>query len=95
MANAAQYEVDDFANDISLAKDSHIDAFALNMAYGVSTSEQAVANVFTAAESLGFQLFFSFDYAGNGSWPQSDVIAFLQKYSPSSAHYEYNGKPFV
>ncbi|KAJ5305400.1 uncharacterized protein N7443_005060 [Penicillium atrosanguineum] len=95
MASAAQYEVDDFKNDISLAKGSHIDAFALNMAYGVSTSEQAVANVFNAAESLGFQLFFSFDYAGNGSWPQSDVIAFLQKYSLSSAHYKYGGKPFV
>jgi hypothetical protein len=95
MANAAQYEESDFENDIALAKDSHIDAFALNMAYGVASNEQSVANAFNAAETLGFKLFFSFDYAGNGSWPKSDVIGFLQKYSSSSAHYNYNGKPFA
>ncbi|KAE8132052.1 glycosyl hydrolase family 71-domain-containing protein [Aspergillus pseudotamarii] len=89
------YEVSDWKHDMTLAQEAHIDAFALNMAHNEATNEQSVENAFQAAESLVFQLFFSFDYAGNGPWPQAEVIAMLQKYSSSSAHYRYQGKPFV
>lgn len=65
------------------------------MAYGVESNERSVTNAFEAAESLEFQLFFSFDYAGNGSWPQSQVISLLQKFSSKPAYYHYNEKPFV
>ncbi|OGM50849.1 hypothetical protein ABOM_000547, partial [Aspergillus bombycis] len=95
VGNTERYEVSDWKHDITLAQEAHIDAFALNMAHNEATNERSVRNAFQAAESLGFQLFFSFDYAGNGPWPQSEVIAMLQKYSSSSAHYRYQGKPFV
>lgn len=59
------------------AQAAHIDAFALNMAYNDPTNIEALPAAFSAAESVGFSLFFSFDYAGNGDWPQSDVIALI------------------
>lgn len=65
------------------------------MAHDEATNGESVANAFTAAESLGFKLFFSFDYAGNGPWLQSEVISMLKKYSSSSAHFQHDGKPFV
>jgi hypothetical protein len=44
---------------------------------------------------MGFQLFFSFDYAGSGAWPKSTVIDYLTQYGSNTAYYHYNGKPFV
>ncbi|KAK1847219.1 alpha-glucanase [Colletotrichum chrysophilum] len=73
ITNSANYTADDWLDDIAKAKAAHIDAFALNMAYGDPTNEKSVANAFQHASSLGFQLFFSFDYAGNGPWPKSVV----------------------
>ncbi|KAJ5720907.1 uncharacterized protein N7483_008841 [Penicillium malachiteum] len=95
MANTAQYDVSDWKRDISLAKEAHLDAFALNMAYGMPGNEQSAANAFLTAEDLGFQLFFSFDYAGNGSWPQSQIIYYLQKYASSPAYYKHQKRTFV
>lgn len=48
--------------------DAHIDAFALNMAWEDDTNNPSVEMAFTAANVMGFKLFFSFDYAGNGPW---------------------------
>lgn len=95
MANTEAYEINDWRQDISLAQEAHIDAFALNMAYGTPQMERSTANAFATAEDLGFMLFFSFDYAGNGSWPQDQIVNYLQKYAPSSAYYTYQGKTFV
>ncbi|KAK9239186.1 glycosyl hydrolase family 71-domain-containing protein [Lipomyces kononenkoae] len=36
-------------------------------------------SAFSAADGIGFKLFLSFDYAGNGPWPLSDVVALLLK----------------
>lgn len=58
-------------------------------------NDNSIANAFAAAESLGFKLFFSFDYAGNGPWPISEVTSLLNKYSSSAAHFRHNNKPFV
>lgn len=74
---------------------AHIDAFALNMAYGDPLNDIQVPIAFAAAGSAGFQLFFSFDYAGNGSWPKAAVEAMINKYSGEAAYYHYNSKPFV
>ena len=46
-------------------------------------------------EHGSFQLFFSFDYAGNGAWAKSDVTALIQQYGGNSAHFKRDGKPFV
>ncbi|GFF43033.1 mutanase Pc12g07500 [Aspergillus lentulus] len=95
VGNTARYTVSDWKNDISLAQDAHIDAFALNIAHGEATNDKSIADAFAAAESLGFKLFFSFDYAGNGPWPLSEVTRLLKQYSSSSAHFRHNNKPFV
>ncbi|CAD0091638.1 unnamed protein product [Aureobasidium vineae] len=83
-----------FMRDIRLAQDSHIDAFALNIANNGGYAGQ-VANAFSAANSLGFKLFFSFDYAAQGAFAQQDVINLINQYRSNGAYYQYNGKPFV
>lgn len=95
MANTGNYDSHDWNKDITLAQEAHIDAFALNMAHGVPANDKSVEEAFKVAEKLAFQLFFSFDYVGNGSWPQSDVINMIQKYSSSSAHYRHQDRPLV
>lgn len=76
--------------------EAHIDAFALNIAFGDEGNQGSIANAFSAAESLGFKLFFSFDYAGGiSAWPLGTVVDFTNQYSSSSAYFQYFGKPFV
>ncbi|OHE92970.1 glycosyl hydrolase family 71 [Colletotrichum orchidophilum] len=65
------------------------------MAYGDPTNENSVAAAFQHASSLGFQLFFSFDYAGNGPWPKSEVESLINSYSGSGAYFHYQSRPFV
>ncbi|KAL4948285.1 glycosyl hydrolase family 71-domain-containing protein [Aspergillus filifer] len=43
VTNSANYTSDDWENDIQLAQDAHIDAFALNMAYADPTNTDALA----------------------------------------------------
>ncbi|KAK3936682.1 peptidase S8/S53, subtilisin/kexin/sedolisin [Diplogelasinospora grovesii] len=76
---------------------AHIDAFALNIAAGYSSNAAQVANAFKAVVSVGvnFQFFFSFDYAGNGSWAITDVESYLTGYINKAAYYRYNNQPFV
>ncbi|KAF4231002.1 hypothetical protein CNMCM6805_000525 [Aspergillus fumigatiaffinis] len=80
---------------MNLAMEAHIDAFALNIAAGWVGNDAQIANAFTAANSLGFKLFFSFDYAGNGPWAESDVYNLIRTYGWNAAYYQYNGAPFV
>ncbi|RWQ93422.1 glycosyl hydrolase family 71-domain-containing protein [Paecilomyces variotii] len=94
VTNTAEYVWDDFENDIKLAQEAHIDAFALNMAAG-DDANTVVPLFFQAAESLGFKLFFSFDYAGNGAWEINDVLGYIKLFGSSPAYYQYNGQPFV
>lgn len=97
MGNTPSWTIDDWTYNIQLAADAHIDAFALNIAQGWYANDKSIADAFAAAEALGskFQLFFSFDYAGNNSWAEADVISLINQYSSSSAYYHYNGSPFV
>ncbi|RAK98769.1 glycoside hydrolase family 71 protein [Aspergillus ibericus CBS 121593] len=96
LGNAWNYTLATWKEDMTLAQAAHIDAFALNMGYGDSSTATQAALAFEAANSVGFKLFFSFDYeGGTGAWPQADVITYLNKYGSNSAHYKYNGKPFV
>ncbi|KAJ9367746.1 CAZyme family GH71 and CBM24 [Paecilomyces variotii] len=95
VTNAGNYTPDNWSTDMKHAQDAHIDAFALNMAYDDPANMIALPKAFTAADSMGFKLFFSFDYAGNGNWPESDVINLINQYSTRSSYYFYNGKPIV
>lgn len=94
VGNAYNYTLDDWSTDITLAKQAHIDAFAMNMAYDVNIAAP-LADAFAVAGSLGFKLFFSFDYAGNGSWPKDDVAGLLVTYTSLPAYFQYNGKYLV
>ncbi|KAK5123833.1 hypothetical protein LTR85_002469 [Meristemomyces frigidus] len=95
VTNSGNYTTSTWADEFALAQTARIDAFALNMGVGDSANEQGVADAFAAAAGTGFQLFFSFDYAANGAWAESDVIQYLTTYGSNSAHYQYDGKPFV
>ncbi|KAK2060410.1 hypothetical protein LY76DRAFT_615060 [Colletotrichum caudatum] len=95
VGNTENYTSSDWADDMRLAKRAHIDAFALNMAHGEAVNEGALVAAFSAASAAGLQLFFSFDYAGNGPWPQETVIQFIDKYASSGTYFRYKGKPFV
>ncbi|OLN85639.1 Mutanase Pc12g07500-like protein 5, partial [Colletotrichum chlorophyti] len=94
VSNAQNYTLSDWADEIKLAQAAHIDAFALNTAYDQGDGRQYDL-AFSAASSAGFKLFFSFDYAGNGPWPASEVLSILKKFKGSSAHFLHNNKPFV
>ncbi|KAK4170859.1 glycosyl hydrolase family 71-domain-containing protein [Triangularia setosa] len=87
VSNAANYTVENWEYDIQLAKDAHIDAFALNMAYNEGTDSVSIAR--------NFKLFFSFDYAGRGPWPRAAVMSTILNYKDRSAHFRYNGQPFA
>lgn len=95
MGNTANWTLADWKSDISIAKSSHIDAFALNIAAGEPANDIALPMAFTAADSLGFGLFFSFDYAGNGPWHAKKVIALVHEYASHKSYFHYQGQPLV
>ncbi|KAI8182515.1 Glucan endo-1,3-alpha-glucosidase agn1 [Colletotrichum sp. SAR 10_75] len=95
VGNTEHYTASDWVDDIKLAQEAHIDAFALNMAKGEPMNTKAIADAFSNAEALGFKLFFSFDYAGRGPFSKDEVISWINKYAPSSAYFRHQGKPFV
>ena len=97
MSNTAEYTIADWENDITLARDSSIDGFVLNMARDEATTGTSLANAFTAANNLGstFKLLFSFDYVGNGLWPANQVISLIQQYSSNPAYFKRGSKPLV
>ncbi|KAL3472505.1 glycoside hydrolase [Aspergillus californicus] len=94
LANTANYTLQTWQADMHAAKESHIDAFALNSGHGARHTAESLDNAFTAATELDFKLFFSFDYSG-GHWPKDEVIDLLQEYIPSPAYFKYNGKPLI
>jgi hypothetical protein len=101
VGNTAAHTQSTWEDDITLAKNAGIDAFALNGGYPDSNIPTQVANAFAAAEALGsgFKLFFSFDYLGGGlPWPatgDNSVASYLNQYKGSAAYFNYEGAPFA
>ncbi|KAI8198155.1 Mutanase [Colletotrichum sp. SAR 10_76] len=96
VGNTASYTADTWRTDIRLAKEAHIDAFALNMAHGESMNDKSLQQAFEAAKSENFKLMFSFDYAGRGPWPKETVINLLKKYASQAEYFKHSdGKPLV
>ncbi|KAJ6029918.1 carbohydrate-binding module family 24 protein [Penicillium canescens] len=94
VSNTAGYKVSDWEDHMTEAIHAHIDAFALNIANDESTTEASLGNAFLAAKNTGFQLFFSFDYTGNGPWDKAKVIELLNAYAGTSLTYwHHNGQP--
>ncbi|KAJ5561732.1 Glycoside hydrolase family 71 [Penicillium sp. DV-2018c] len=93
--NSENFTLYDWEINIAHAQKAHIDAFALNIAYNYPTNNRSLTNAFAAANALNFSLLFSFDYVGNGPWPEGEVIGLLRQYGTNKAYYQHNGKPFV
>lgn len=87
------YSQADWAADIASAQSIGIEGFALNVAladYEVDRIVQAYA----AAETAGFKLMYSFDFAG-GSWSQDQVVSLVGAHASSSATLRWNDKVLV
>jgi phosphoglycolate phosphatase-like HAD superfamily hydrolase len=56
----------DWRHEMQAAQAAGIDAFVLNMASKDPTNNIALPMAFTAADDMGFQLLFSFNYTSNG-----------------------------
>ena len=80
---------------MTTATSAGIDAFALNIAYNDGVNDDALPKAFKAAESTGFKLFFSFDYAGNGAWPKATVESLITTYAASSSYFNRGSQPLV
>lgn len=81
---------------MSEAITANIDAFVLNMATGSPIIAEQLLNAFAAAKSMGFKLFFSFDYAGNGAWANADVLSLLNTYAHNAAYFQHeNSAPLL
>jgi len=90
--NSYSYSESDWANDIATAAAIGIDGFALNIAandYEVDRIEDA----YTAAESVGFKLFYSFDMSY--SWAQADMVSIVAKHASSASTFKWNGNVLV
>lgn len=61
------------------------------------TNGDSLALAFQVANNLGatFKLFFSFDYAGNGLWNESSVIALINKYQKEPSYFKRGLQPLV
>ncbi|KAL4883840.1 glycoside hydrolase [Aspergillus karnatakaensis] len=91
IANAKNYTLSDWTSDITLAKSSSIDAFALNAGFNQKHLHTSFQNAFSAAEDLDFKLFFSLDYSGDGHWPKDQVITLLKNYTTHPAYFKHDG----
>ncbi|KAL4994735.1 glycosyl hydrolase family 71-domain-containing protein [Aspergillus recurvatus] len=95
VGNAKSLGLDDWRTEIGLAQGAGIDAFVLNIANEDATNGIALPIAFTAAYDMGFQLLFSFDYAGNGAWDKSVVIGMINEYGSKETDFKNDGNPFV
>ncbi|KAH8601096.1 glycosyl hydrolase family 71-domain-containing protein [Bisporella sp. PMI_857] len=96
VGNTLSYLDADWNADMTAAKLSGIDAFALNIAKGEAANAQ-INLAFSVANTVGFKLFFSFDYAerSHGTWGQAEVTALINTWKGSSAYYQHLSKPLV
>ncbi|KAK1142020.1 Glucan endo-1,3-alpha-glucosidase agn1 [Aspergillus melleus] len=95
LGNSDNYTKDDWRQDISAAKAAHLDAFALNTGWGLNT-KKLLDDAFSIADEVGFKLFLSLDYSGDGHWPQDQVVNVLKAYTNKTAYYRHrDDKPLV
>ncbi|TDZ31681.1 Mutanase [Colletotrichum spinosum] len=97
LINTKNYTLSDFEDDFKLAKDAHIDAFALNMGLTDPHTADALVDAFEAAANVGFSLFFSFDYNGGyhggKPWPKETILEMADTYFKRKEYFKYADKP--
>lgn len=84
--------VDGAKREIIMAQSMGGDYFALNCGSWNQDYQDAVANLYDAAQQLGtgFQLFLSSDGLAN-----ADIIAYMNKYATHPNHLKRNGRPVL
>jgi len=95
VGNSKTYTQADWEEDIQLAKDAHIDAFALNVANELPELTNSLNIAFSVAASKGFKLFFSYDYAGLGAFSKGAVVKLCDDFCSKPAYYRFNNKPLL
>ncbi|KAL2797602.1 glycoside hydrolase [Aspergillus keveii] len=89
------YTLDDWKEDMELAKEIGIDAFALNCASIDKYTDPQLALAYEAAEAVNFKVFISFDFAywSNGDSPR--ITSIMQKYANHPGQFQYGGAALV
>ncbi|KAL4959282.1 glycoside hydrolase family 71 protein [Aspergillus stella-maris] len=90
IGNTENYTSTDWTNDITLAKASSIDAFALNAGFGAKYNARSFRAAFDHAAALDFKVFFSLDYSGSGRWPKDQVIDLLSNFTDHEAYFRHS-----
>ncbi|KAK8044788.1 hypothetical protein PG993_004812 [Apiospora rasikravindrae] len=94
--NAKNWDQSQWANDIRLAKDAHIDGFALNIRQDDRSYWNSLNRAYSAADSVGgFKMILSFDYAGGGPWSPIIVAQAINQFSGYGSYFSEGGKPLV
>ncbi|MCO5602083.1 hypothetical protein L7F22_056210 [Adiantum nelumboides] len=83
------------SEQIQLAQQHGIDAFAINTDAWDTDRQTRADNLFQAAETLNFKLFFSIDLNYNTKLSLSDVTTILNRYAGRSSRLLLNGKRFL
>ncbi|RHZ46584.1 uncharacterized protein CDV56_101148 [Aspergillus thermomutatus] len=96
VANAINFTQETWTNDISAAQAAHIDAFALNIGYGLHNYELILNDAFTVAHQRNFKMFLSFDMGQDPKWPADEIVQVIDNYVTGSAYYKHHDdKPLV
>ncbi|KAL2864529.1 glycoside hydrolase family 71 protein [Aspergillus lucknowensis] len=89
------YTVDNWIEDMELAKDIGIDAFALNCASIDSYTDEQLAFAYEAAAQVDFKVFISFDFAYWSNGDTARITSIMQNYTTHPGQFQYNGAALV
>jgi len=96
MGNAQNYIASDWLNDITLAREAHLDGFALNIASQDANTNTSLQAAYGAAALAGdFKMFISFDYLSEGPWNPGTVTSLINEFKSHPAQFIYNGSALV
>ncbi|KAK4544089.1 hypothetical protein LTR36_004587 [Oleoguttula mirabilis] len=101
--NTYAYTVDQWKTDMTSAQQVGIDGFSLNWIppdcdTGLSWMTDRIDDAFTAAESMGFSLIYSFDMSYSDCavfWNTTFMAGMINNYAGSSAAYRWNSNLLV
>lgn len=78
--------------------DSWPTAYQLGASRNIAKDDEANVQInlaFSIAATVGFKVFFSFDYARNGYWDKAQVISLINAWKGYDAYYKRGSQPLV
>ncbi|KAL4968350.1 glycoside hydrolase family 71 protein [Aspergillus stella-maris] len=84
------YTLEDWKTDMELAKETGIDAFALNCASIDSYTDTQLALAYEAAEEVSFKVFISFDFAYWSNGDTARITSIMQTYASHPGQFQYD-----